>query len=252
MLCLELLGVLESQLLDLRLAMRTFLPIYLRTLVASDMHILRREELRNLCKHILKEDHCLLLSGAEDFVSHAPSSPYIIRSSGTSELRICGKSSEHMAGKVDLRDDVDTLCGSIIDDLADLLLAEPAAFSVWSAVIYLALEKMAYESFLSYGSDFCELWIFLDLYSPSLVIGDMPVEGVQLVHLHDVKISLDHVHVEEMTHNVHVHSAVSETRSVIDFAAWKRPVKSGGFCFSEDFGRKHLLDRLYRVIESPE
>ena len=157
-----------------------------------------------------------------------------------------------MAGKVDLRDDVDTLCGSIIDDLADLLLAEPAAFSIWSAVIYLALEKMAYESFLSDGSYFRELWIFLDFDSPSLVIGDMPVEGVQLVHLHDVKISLDHVHVEEMTHNVHVHSAVSETRGVIDLAAWERPVKLRGFRLSEDFCRKHLLDRLYRVIESSQ
>ena len=54
-----------------------------------------------------------------------------------------------MAGKVDLRDDVDALCGSIIYDFADLLLAEPAAFSVWSAVIYFALEKMAYEGFFS-------------------------------------------------------------------------------------------------------
>ena len=57
--------VLESELLDLRLAMRTFLPSYLRTFVTADVHILCREELAYLCKHILEEAHGMLLSYAK-------------------------------------------------------------------------------------------------------------------------------------------------------------------------------------------
>ena len=80
----------------------------------------------------------------------------------------------------------------------------------------------------------------------------MPVEGVELMDFHYVKISLDHVHVKEMTHYVHVHSSVSETRGVVYLATWERPVEACSFLFSEDFCREHLLDCLDGVVESSE
>ena len=200
MLSLEAVLVLEAEFLDLSLALRTLLPAYLRTLVTSDMHILGWEKGCNLSEDILKEYHCLFVSGAKHVVSNTPASPYIVRTSGTSVLRICGKSSEHMTRKVNLRNDLDSLCSSVIDDFLYLLLREPASFSISYSVVHtLASVKVAYKSLLSDRSDFSEKRILLDLHSPSLVVGKMPVKGVELVDFHHIEIFLHHIHIEEMS-----------------------------------------------------
>jgi hypothetical protein len=103
-----------------------------------------------------------------------------------------------MARKVDLRNDSDALAGSIVKDFPYLVLCEVASLTVWSSVIDLAFEKMAYECLLSYGSNLCEAWIFLDLKPPSLVVGKMPVKSVELVYLHDIQVFLYFIHCEEV------------------------------------------------------
>ena len=54
-----------------------------------------------------------------------------------------------MARKVDFRNDVYTLGSGIGDDFANLVLAEPASFSVWSAVVFVTLEDMADDGLFS-------------------------------------------------------------------------------------------------------
>ena len=179
--------------------MRTFLPAYLRTLITADVYILGREELADLCEDILEELHCLLLSYAENVVSNAPLAPYVVWAASTSELRVCCKCCKHVSRKIDLRNDCDALAGSIVKNLPYLVLCEVASLSVWSSVINLAFEKMAYECLLSHGSNLCEAWIFLDLESPSLVVCNVPVESVELVYFHDVEIPFHLIHVKEVT-----------------------------------------------------
>ena len=198
MLCLETVVILKSEFCNLGLAVRAFLPAYLRALITTDVYIFGREELADLCEDILKELHCLLLSDAEDVVSDAPFAPYVVWAACTSELWVSSESREHMARKIDLRNDRDALAGSIVKNLPYLVLCEVASLSVRSSVIDLAVEKVAYESLLSYSSHLCQAWIFLDLESPSLVVCNVPVEGVELVHFHDVKVSLYLIHVEEV------------------------------------------------------
>ena len=163
------------------------------------MYILGREEFADLCEDILKELHCILLSYAENVVSNAPLAPYVVWAACTSELWICCKCCKHVSRKVDLRNDSDALSCSIVKDFPYLVLCEVASLSVWSSVIDLAVEKVAYECLLSYSSNLCEAWIFLDLESPSLVVCNVPVEGVELVYFHDVKVSLHLIHVKEVT-----------------------------------------------------
>ena len=148
MLRLEFICILKAEFLYLGLAFRTFLPIDLRTFVASDMYIFRREELSHFGENILEECHCLLISGTENLVSNAPSAPYVIWSVGTSEVRICGQGGKHMSWKVDFRYDLDALCSGIINDFPDLLLREPAAFSVRRSVIFIAFEDVADDGLL--------------------------------------------------------------------------------------------------------
>ena len=199
MLSLVFVVVLEAELLDLCLAVRTLLPTYLRTLVAADVNILGREELAYFSEHVLQELHCLFLSYTENVVCNAPQAPYFIWTACTSEFRICCKSCKHVAREVDLRNYSDALCCSIFENFLYLLLSEVAAFAVRCVVKLVALEDVADDGLVSDGSHLCKTRIFLDFKSPALVVGEMPVESVELVDLHDVEVSLHFVKVEEVT-----------------------------------------------------
>ena len=196
---LMVLIILESEFGDLCLAVRTFLPAYLRAFVSTDVYIFGREKFAYFSEDILKELHGLFLSDAENVVGDTPVTPYFVGTACTSELRISCKRSKHMARKVNLRNYSNALCSCIFQDLLYLVLSEIAAFSVACMVIFIALEDVADDGLVSDGSHFCKAWVFLDLKSPALVVGEVPVEGIELVDFHDVEIFLDLVHVEEVT-----------------------------------------------------
>ena len=199
MLWLVFIICLESKLSNLGLASRTFLPTYLRALVATDVDIFRREKVAYFGKHILKELHGLFFSYAKYIIRYAPISPDLIWPSGTSEFRICCQSCQHVSWKVDFRNDGDSLCCSVFYDFANLVLGIPHAFSVWSVVILFAFEDVPDDGLLSDGAHLGQFRIFLDLHSPTLVVGKVPVESVELVYFHDVEVSLDGIHSEEVS-----------------------------------------------------
>ena len=99
-----------------------------------------------------------------------------------------------MSRKVDFRDDGNAFGCCIGYYIADLVLSVITA--VWLSVkLFPVLQD---NCSLAYGTFLCKLRIFLDLDSPALIVCKMPVEGVQLVYLHDVEISLDNVNTEEV------------------------------------------------------
>ena len=119
-------------------------------------------------------------------------------------------------------------------------------------VVALAVEKVADDGLVADRSELCESRIFLYLDSPALVVCEMPVEGVEFVDFHHVDVFLHHVHVEEMSRNVHVHASVSEAWFVLDFNALESPFLAGSGSLSVYLGRKHLLEGLDGVVESVE
>ena len=149
MLSLVFVVVLEAELLDLCLAVRTLLPTDLRALVAADVYIFGREELAYFGEYVLQELHGLLLSYAEHVVCNAPQTPYFIWTACTSELRICCKSCKHVAREVDFRNYSDALCCSVLDNFLYLLLSEVAAFAVRCVVKLVALEDVADDGLVS-------------------------------------------------------------------------------------------------------
>ena len=79
----------------------------------------------------------------------------------------------------------------------------------------------------------------------------MPVKSVELVHLHDVEISLHFFHSEEMTRLIKVKSTITEARCIVDLHTWDSPVsRCRSLCI--DLHRKHLLDGLDGIIETSE
>ena len=125
-----------------------------------------------------------------------------------------------MPGQVDLGDDSDAQLRRIVDNFTDLVLSIVA--SVTDAVV--RVEIPPYHGTAAVSADKGKLGITLDLDAPALVVGQMPVETVELVDGHDVKIALDCIHAEEMPCAVEMHASVGEPRPVGDHCARQAPV----------------------------
>ncbi|KAG1316802.1 hypothetical protein G6F63_015920 [Rhizopus arrhizus] len=61
-----------------------------------------------------------------------------------------------------------------------------------------------------------QLRVALDLHAPALVVGQVPVEGVELVRGHRVEHALDLVQALEMPRRVEHEAAPAETRRILD------------------------------------
>ena len=66
------------------------------------------------------------------------------------------------------------------------------------------------------GADRGELRIALELEPPALVVGQVPMEGVELVAAEEVDVPLDERDVEEVPADVEVHASVGKSRRVAD------------------------------------
>ena len=143
-----------------------------------------------------------------------------------------------MTGKVNFRNDGNTKVGGISYDILDLLLCVESA--VTSSVTDEGIEVLVYNGLVTERTDLSQTGIFLDLDSPSLIFGKMPVKTVEFMHRHDIKILLDFIYVKEMAAGIHMHTPVGESGLVLDIRFGKHPflrrcALSGKICFG-----KHL------------
>ena len=155
-----------------------------------------------------------------------------------------------MTWKVDFRNHIDTLGSRIVNDFTNLLLSIPHSLAVWDSVCRIKI--LLYTSAGTERTDRSEFRIFLDLNSPALVIGKMPVEGIEFMHLHDVEISLHLFHTEEVTRLIKVKTSIAKTWSIIDRCAWHNPLHTVCSSLLVDLYRKHLLDGLDRIVETTQ
>ena len=98
-----------------------------------------------------------------------------------------------MSGKVNFRDDGHVALGSISYNFATLLLG------IYEGAIMLAviLATITADNCLVALSCYSrELGVFLNLDTPSLVVGQVPVEAVDVVQSQDIHKTLDRVNTE--------------------------------------------------------
>ena len=144
--------------------------------------------------------------------------PYGIGTSRAAEPRIGGQRRQPVPGHLDFGNHLDMpLCG-VADDLADLLLRVELAvgFAVVNALFVLVVASD--ERFRTPGPDLGEQRIFFDLDPPALIVGQMPVEFVDLVQREDVDVGLHVLDREEMAADVEHRPAVGERGLVADDA----------------------------------
>ena len=131
------------------------------------MYVLRREESHNLFQHVVDEFHCLVVAGAEHVVRHAPHLPNLVRTAGATQFWISRKGCLHVSRQVDFGHNCDVAVGSILHDVANLLLCVEA--SVRLAVILARI--VADYGLCALRTNLGEQRILLYLDAPALVIG---------------------------------------------------------------------------------
>ena len=109
------------------LAVGTFLPLFLRALVASYVNVFAREKLAYLRKHSFKEFEGALLPDAQNLGRNSPFGPGLIRPAAASQIRVGAECGQHMARKVYLRNHLDSKGCGILDYFPHFLLGVAAA-----------------------------------------------------------------------------------------------------------------------------
>ena len=200
------------------LAVRTRFPAAFGTLVAADVDQFRGKEVEHFRKHLLDEFECRLLAGAVNVVADSPVGPYGVGTSRASEPRIGGQRRQSVSGHFDLGNHFDMTLGGVAHDFADVVLRVEAAVRLAVVHAFPVFVVASDEGFAAFGADLRQPGIFPDLDAPSLVVGQMPVEFIDLVQGEDVDVGLDVLHREEVAAYVEHGSAVGEHGFVADDA----------------------------------
>ena len=79
------------------------------------------------------------------------------------------------------RDNVDVTCGCICHNLTDVILSVES--SVWVRIVFCTVES-SYLCRIPESSDFSQFRIFLYFNAPTLIVSQVPVEGVHLEACH--------------------------------------------------------------------
>ena len=80
----------------------------------------------------------------------------------------------------------------------------------------------------------------------------MPMELVELVHLHDVEILLYSLYSKEITALIQMQATITKTRRIIDSHALNLPPSPWSRLVTENLHRQKLLDGLDGIIESAQ
>src|SRR4051812_8636899 len=101
---------------------RVRVPVLASHFIPAQMNIAVRKELGHLSKEALNELISSRVGWIERWIENANSTLNGIRSTRTSEFRVCGKPSGRVPGKIELRHDPDAALAGVCDQALDLLL----------------------------------------------------------------------------------------------------------------------------------
>ena len=154
-----------------------------------------------------------------------------------------------MAGEVHLGDDFYVASLGISDNLAQVLESVEHATAVLGVVKEFLSVAIVGKRTLAYGTHFGEFGVLGDVYAPTLVVGQMPVETVHLVKGHDVQHLLHLVLVEEVAGNVEHVATMSQVWSVLYFQTGQGPCLGTALFFSGKEIAGHKLLQCLQAIE---
>ena len=240
---LQLVLALEAELADPRLRERARLPLGLRGLVAAHMDPAVGEQRHHLGEDVLLELY-RRVCGIQDVLVHAPGRPDGKRVAAVAELGIRGNGGLGMAGHLDLGHDRHEAGAGVGDDLADIVLRV-------EATVRLAVEPPSGRILVrppddrlpAPGAHLGEPRVLLDLEAPPLVVGQVPVEAVELMQRRELDVLLHELFGHEVPSHVEVHAAPREPGHILDRDRGDAPRDAAHLALPEDRGREELAQR---------
>ena len=176
----------------------------------------RREQLEDLFEHVLQKREHLVLH-REHAVEDAPPGRDLERLAAVAELRVCGNGRTRVSGHLDLGHDRDEAVSGVAHDLAHVVLRVEAAVGLAGVAPRGRIARRRSElAVRSPGADVSQLRVALDLDAPALIVGEVPVEDVELVQRQQIQVLADGFLGHEMACDVEVAAAPGEARPVLD------------------------------------
>ena len=249
----------ETQFLHLLLAEGIAFPLRCGALVAADMDVGVGEDVAELAEDVLCEFHCLGVGHIEDVRRDAAVNPNRGRIGRCAAVfGICGHGGYKMSRHVHLGEHVDVAFGSIGHHLAHFVLgveigavglAGIGAFARPPIVVdHIDVRVPTVGTCGPHGGKF---GVLLDFGTPSLVVGQVPVEDVHLVDGHDVEHLLDFLHAEEVPADVEHKAAVCKA-GVVGYGGHGKEILRpfGSRDAQGHIGGEHLADAEQTIIET--
>ena len=183
---LQFLLIFQALLPDAPLAVRAAPPVELQGFVPADVDIGAGEEVRHLVQNVQQEPEGVFPPGAEQVGEDAAGVQHpvvigVLRFRQAAPLKAfppaaeLGISCQHgagVAGDLDLWDDLDAQGSGVVHHLANLVLGIIAA-------VVLCLGNIAEIRAAPPAAHLGQAGIFFDFQPPALVVGQVPVHGVQ-------------------------------------------------------------------------
>src|SRR5439155_13798283 len=94
------------------------------------------------------------------------------------------------------------------------------------------------------------LRVLLDLDAPALVLGEMPVEDVELVEREEIEVFENELLRHEVAADIEMAPAPTEARTVFDLDGRDSPRRSSDRRAAEDLGCQQLPQRLRAVADA--
>ncbi len=216
-------------------------PAGLLRLVATDADEGGGEQLHHLVEHRAEEVDGRL-AHVEDRLVDAPARPHrrlvgVLRDVGHGEFRVGGDDGSRVAGQIDLGDDRDRAGCGVGDDLAEIVLRVEAAVR---STVARCVPRGAVLALRAPTAHLGELREGVDLDAPTLVVGQVEVEDVQLVPCREVDEAEDVGLREEVPGDVEHDAAPAEAGCVLDRRGRDGPVDARHERPAVDGGRQEL------------
>ena len=111
-----------------------------------------------------------------------------------------------MARQIDFRNDVDVTLGSILNEVAELVLGIETAMTD----VVVEVPVMPDDRSVTVGTNLSQFRVFLDFDAPALVVAEVEMELVHIVHGQHVDIDFHRVQGDKMTTGVEVNATIGE------------------------------------------
>ena len=187
------------------------LPLVLYRLVAADMNVLAWKQRHHFGQYVLKEDKGALFI-VEQVVVHAP----VMRHHGRrhrAKFGIGRDSRLRVAGHVYLGHDGDVAIGRVAHDIAHLVLRVETTVADRLSCFRVDAGRTRRNA---PSADLGQAWIFPDLQSPALVVGQVPLQDIELVQGHCIDEQLDLVRCLHVPRGIEHQAAPGKSRLVFD------------------------------------